>query len=534
MAYRDELEGFNPAAERAKEAAAAPKAKAPRAPKPKVSKEQAAANRATKAKQVSASIGQATKKRRAWEGTEVGQKRGRDITDLATEEHNGLAMQHLDKMTPSDRIGINPAQIHMMLNTHNPGHGHGDQQLPGMENPHAAPEPARFEDLSPKHQAGVHEKLRQQGTSIGQMSHDFGAQFDQSIWRAHQAGHHETYEHPIVHGPTEPGGHTTMGSETRTRPVPFTQHFYGEHPDNAPEPLDRPKEMMRESRRHLAAQAGLPGGQIAADNHTDPMLHTAAIGHVSPNVKFTQGERGARTSPNIEAAEAVFRQHEQGIEPQMMDSGRNRAGARNQSRPANSVRAGMMMKHVAAGGSLATARNAPSKSSPKGSSQWGPKTGPFTNSFDAQHPDYLVADVHTGGGGMLPHLGTKKDIRINTDGTKARMKDFRDDPRSDAELLKTHRPRDVFYPGKSDREKGIESGGVGATAPFHSAADHAARQAIASRGLGTSVRTPQAAQWGEEQIQRKEASPKLDVPSHADAYPPQHKPPVSDSQFKLF
>jgi hypothetical protein len=512
---------------------AAPVAKA-KAPKVKVTKEQAATNRTTAKRKVSAKIGGATKQRKAWEASPTGQARSRDIVDLATEAHNKQAMQHLDKATPSDRLGITRGQAHMMLNVNNPGHGHGEQQLPGMENPHAAPEPARFEDLDPKKQAQVHEKLRQQGTSIPQMAHDFGAQFDQSIWRAHEAGHHETYEHPIVHGPTEPGGHTTMGSETRTRPVPFTSHFYGEHPDSAPEPLDRPKEMMRESRRHLAAQDDLPGGQIAADSHTDPMLHTAAIGHVSPNVKFTQGERGARTSPNIEAAEAVFQQHAEGVPSRLMDSGRNRAGKRNQSRPANSVRAGRMIEHVAAGGTLGTARNAPSQSNPKGSSQWGPKTGPFTNSFDAQHPDYLVADVHTGGGGMLPHLGTKKDIRVNADGTKARMKDFRDDPRSDKELLQTHRPRDVFYPGKSEREKGIESGGVGSAAPFHSAADYAARQAVSQRGLGSSVRWPQAAQWGEEQIQRKVASPKLDTPSHADAYPPVGHPTVSDSQFKLF
>jgi hypothetical protein len=291
--------------------------------------------------------------------------------------------------------------------------------------------------------------------------------------------------------------------------------------------------MMRESRRHIAAERGHPPGQVAADSHIDPMVHTAVIGHVSPNVKFTQGERGARTSPNIEAAEAVFRQHADQVPSRLMTSGENRSGVRNQSRPANSVRAGRMLEHIAEGGSLATARNAPSQSNPKGTSQWGPKTGPFTNSFDAQHPDFLVADVHTGGGGMLPHLGTSKPIRVNADGTKARVKEFKQDPRSDRELLKTHRPRDVFYPGKSGRERGIESGGVGASAPFHTAADYAARKATEARGLGSSVRRPQASQWGEEQIQRKVASPKLDAPTHEDAYP-QPGRAVHPGQGRLF
>jgi hypothetical protein len=465
----------------------------PKAPEPKLSKEQ-------KARKTSAAIGVATKKRRRWEAGPEGQARTKDIQDLATEHHNrDLAARGLPTI---GRTTLSRAQLYGAMGVTNEGHGHGDQQLPGFENPHSAPTPPRWEELSPKQQGQVHEKLRLQGTSLGQMKEDFGAQLDQSIYRAHLAGHRRA---------------------STGEPTPFTAHFYGEHPDDAPEPLDRPKEMMRESRAHLASQ-GI---------HVDPSVHTAAIGHVSPNVKFTQGERGNRSSPNIEAAESVFQQHDAGISSKSVTQGVNRQGVTNQSRPKNSVRAARMIEHVAGGGTLGTARNAPSASSPQGSSQWGPKTGPFANSFDASTPDYLVADVHTGGGGMLPHLGTTKGIRVNANGTKARLAMFRNDPRSDEELLRTHRPRDVFYPGKSEREKGIESGGVGAGAPFHVAADYAARQAVAERGLGTSVRRPQASQWGDEQVQRKAANPKLDVPSHAEAYPSQ-RPVVSDSQFKLF
>jgi hypothetical protein len=177
-----------------------------------------------------------------------------------------------------------------------------------------------------------------------------------------------------------------------------------------------------------------------------------------------------------------------------------------------------------------------------GSSQWGPKTGPFANSFDSHHPDFLVGDMHTLGGGMLPHHETAKPIRMTDDGKKSRHSDFKTDPRSDAQLQREE-GRGAFQPDKSRREKAIEK--IGTTAPgvewskgkkmtAHSAADFAARQAVMQRGLGTSVRRPQASQWGEEQIQRKAVSPKLDVPSHEDAYPRQGPPLVHPGQLKLF
>lgn len=473
---------------------------APKAPRVAPTAAERATSRAQKAKETSAAIGKATKQRRSWEASPQGRARTMDIQDLATAHHN---MDLSDRGMPTiGRTALSRAQLYHAMGVTNEGHGYGDQQLPGFENPHSAPEPPRFEELPAAKQAAVHQNLRQHGTSVGQMKEDFGAQLDQAVYRAHLAGHHDS---------------------ATGEPTPFTAHFYGEHPETAPEPLDRPKAMMRESRQHLASQ-GI---------HVDPSVHTAAIGHVSPNVKFTQGERGNRKSPNIEAAEAVFQQHDAGLSSYEVGSGKNRQGVTNQSRPANARRAVRMMEHVDSGQPLATARNAPSVSNPEGSSQWGPKTGPFANSFDASKPDFLVSDVHTGGGGMFPHLGTKKGIRTDKEGNPSRVKSFRGDPRSDEELLQSHRPRDVFYPGKSEREKAVERSGSGAGAPFHSVADYAARQAIAERGLGSSVRRPQAAQWGEEQVQRKAANPKLDVPSHAEAYPSQRQP-VSESQFKLF
>ena len=474
---------------------------APKSPKPKLTAAERREKKARDLRSERSQIGAATAKRRRWEASPVGQARTRDIVDLATEAHNRLAAQHPDKLRPVDRLRVTPAQIYHLLGVTNEGHGHGSQQLPGFENPHSAPQPPRWEDLPEKVRAKTEHNMRLAGTSIDQMSRDFGAQLDQAIWRAHTAGHHR---------------------ESTGEPVPFTAHFYGDHPHDAPEPLDRPKDMLRESRQYLAGR-GI---------HADPSVHVAAVGHTSPNVKFTQGERGNRTSPNIEAAEAVFEQHAEGTPAHLMKSGKNRRGITNQSRPANSRRAGRMLEHVARGEPLATARNFPSASYPQGSSQWGPKTGPFPNSFDSLHPDFLVGDVHTLGGGMLPHHETSKPLRRVEGGQMARHSDFKDDPRPDKQLMKEEGRR-AFQPDKSGREKMIERIGTavnpkdlpgvewarGKKITAHSAADYAARMAVEARGLGSSVRRPQASQWGEEQIQRKVASPKLDVPSHEDAYP---------------
>jgi hypothetical protein len=457
---------------------------------------------------LSSEIGHATKTRRAWEASPEGKARSRDIVDLATEQHNQLAAQHPDKLKPSKRLGLTRAQVYQHLGVTNEGHGHGDQQLPGFENPHSAPEPPRWEDLSPEHRAKTEQNMRRAGTNLDKMKEDFGNQLDQAVWRAHTAGHHRA---------------------STGEPIPFTSHFYGEHPGDAPEPLDRPKAMMRESREHLASQ-GI---------HVDPSVHTAVVGHVSPNVKFTQGERGKRTSPNIEAAESVFDQRNQGLHHSEVSSGVNRQGKRNQTRPANARRAAIMLEQIEHGTLLAESRNPPSASNPKGSSQWGPKTGPFANSFDASKPDFFVGDVHSFGGGMLPHLGTTKPIARNAAGGRDRIKMFKEDPRSDAEILQHHRERDVFRSDKSAREKAMVTmgtaipGSEGKKVTAHSAVDYAARQAISERGLGTSVRRPQAAQWGEEQLQRGVASPKLDVPHHEEAYPSQ-KAPVNPNQMKLF
>lgn len=436
-------------------------------------------------------IRSANRGRKAWEATPAGQARTKDINDLVTEHHNSLLRER--GMPEIGRTQMRKAQIYQAMGVRNEGHGYGEQQLPGVENPHAAPEPPHWEEAAKSDKATVERNLAMQGTNIDQMSRDYGAQLDQAMWRAHMSG---------------------SSRASTGEPVAFTQHFYGHHPTDAPEPLDRPKEMLAESRRNLAAQG----------HNIDPTVHVGVVGHVSPNTKFTIGERGERVSPNVETAHSIIEQSQvQGRPVSDVNMGLNPRGVRNQGRPANATRAALMLEHVAGGGAMGEARNAPSKSNPKGSTQWGPKTGPFANSFDAQHPDFFVADVHSGGGGMLPHRGTDKPWRKNAGGSMARMKDFRNDPRSDEELMSQENPAKVFYRDKSEREKSMETSGVGTKLPFHSAADFAARKAGQERGLGSSVRIPQAAQWGEEQIQRG-------IVKHEEAYPHSSVNPSRASQ----
>jgi hypothetical protein len=127
-----------------------------------------------------------------------------------------------------------------------------------------------------------------------------------------------------------------------------------------------------------------------------------------------------------------------------------------------------------------------------------PKVGPFSNSFAPDVPDYFVSDVHSGGGGMLPHQGTAKPEYE----TKAGGVAF----------------------AKSERELTIER-----SPHFHATADVAARKAVAMRTGGRSVRQAQAVQWGEEQLQRGAEDPKH-YPTHKLVYS-ERNPNISSGQF---
>lgn len=141
---------------------------------------------------------------------------------------------------------------------------------------------------------------------------------------------------------------------------------------------------------------------------------------------------------------------------------------------------------------------------PGGSAVFGPKTGPYHNAWVDPHgsSQFLVSDVHTGGGGFAPHLSHEAPQRLDAEGT----------PMVKTQRLKSGATREVKVYGTSPREKYLGIKGIHA---FH---DHIARSELAKRGL-QSLSGAQAAQWGEERIRRG-------LTSETEAFPGSHQASV--------
>ena len=337
--------------------------------------------------------------------------------------------------TQLSRTGHSVGQVYHEMGWTDSGVGpkHYDEQLPGMANPDAAPRPQKWSEMTDEQRAHTTRGLAQYGTSLEQMTEDFGAQLDQGYMRAHRLG----------------------AVDEQGRVTPHAQRFYS---------TGEERQVIDASARGLGV----------------PQPHHAAMNAItSPNTKF---KTKSGTYPNDEAATAATTWAREGHEEPLTSaawkaSGPGRRGLT--ARPANMQKAVHVQKQLDAGVPLAETTG------PSGIPVFGeqaPKTGPYANSWSDTHPQFFVSDVHSGGGGMLPHLGTEKPPRSNKSGKPVALSPS-GEPQRD----------------KSEREKGIER-----VPYFHSAADEAARRALTKRGLG-SLREGQAVQWGEEQIQRGEA-----------------------------
>lgn len=238
---------------------------------------------------------------------------------------------------------------------------------------------------------------------------------------------------------------------------PWSQNFY--------EPGSEQRDRIDTSAREL----GVP-----------PSIHAMTNAFTSPNTKFSvRRADGSTAYPNDEAAVHATRWVQQGNHPDDITNELSTTGTgekRAQGYVANIRKAAnAVSQHLegVAPGDM--------KLGQKNVFHEAPKTGPYMNSWSDTTPQFTVADVHTGGGAAFPHLGSDKPIMYDEHGnakTNASGKEQR---------------------GKSEREVAIER------TPFaHSAVDFAMRSAMAQRGL-PSVRQAQAAQWGEEQLQRGEA-----------------------------
>jgi len=300
-----------------------------------------------------------------------------------------------------------------------------------MTDPNAAPRPQRWNEMTDEQRAHTTRGLAMHGTSLEQMTKDFGAQLDQGFMRAHKLGAKDP------HNPE--------------RTEPYAQTFYS---------TGEPRQRIDQSAKEL----GIPQPWHAAMN---------AI--TSPNTKF---KTKSGTYPNDEAAVAAVTWHREGHEEPLTSANWKESvpGRRGLvSRLANMQKAVHVMGQLDKGVPLAETTG------PTGIPVFGeqsPKTGPYANSWSDTHPQFAVSDVHTGGGGMVLHLGTDKDVRVNKSGGTS------------------YSPSGNPQRDKSQREKAIER-----VPYFHSAADEAVRRAMIPRGLG-SVREAQAVQWGEEQIKR--------------------------------
>lgn len=398
-------------------------------------------------------------RRTRWEGTEEGSRRMKDIRDLVG----------VDKPDAQGRGGYTLPQMYAVEDwparleaDMDPSHlVHDDQpHLPGLEHREAAPlssidsakkrAATRWEDLSPRDQEDTKRRVRaSSGATPESMQRAYGAQLDQSMIRASDRGQ-----------------------------MPPEFYAGGE-----------PNEVINKS----VADLGISRGAVSA-------LHADN----SPQTPFATGggdSRNPRRYPQDEMARsAVHTAKRHGSKVHDMGT----------SRLAKEKPFGAMGYDANYAKSVRRAEQIVGQGIPAGdtspnatASGFGPKTGPYQRAWTGSTSSQFVSDVHSGGGGMVPHLGTSKENEE----------------------------------GRSEREAAIDTGG------FHLMADYAARQAHRERGMHIPVKRGQEAQWVEEQIQRPDlpqTEERVYGPGHVDrdmlTGRPQKKvqaPPLNQMQWDL-
>jgi hypothetical protein len=409
---------------------------------------EAAEKRAVRTEAVAQQTRTSTRRRAGWERSTEGKKRLGDVVDYATQQHNKLARERPELgLTPQKRLKLTHQQAyeHYGFGEHQRGPGVHDVQLPGMQDPDALPRPKRWEEHTEAERADISKRVKaKSGATPESMERSFGSQLDQGYLRARSAGAKE----------------------------PYAQTFYLGG-------LGEPAEQMRKTRERQGVSLGL----VAATN-----------ADTSPQMKFSFEHKEGHTSyPNAEQAEHAISEVRKGKAPGKINK-KGLVGFARSGFDTNFAKAARRAHQVIRGGKSVSETFMGTGSG----SGFGPKTAAYHNSWLTGHPQFLVSDVHTGGGGMVPHLGSEKPLMRDEAGNVKLRKGGKE-------------ARD-----KSEREKAIE------TAGFHAMADYSARQAMSKRGLGR-VEQAQATQWGEEKIRRGEEAtdPKVKAgfPSQAQAYP---------------
>lgn len=389
------------------------------------------------------------------------------------------------------QAGISPKTAYRLMGLHDQEpptpHPHGQMELPGMTSrrtgiesgliprglgrdrrtgmpmhalPDLAPAPTKWEHMSEDEQNATLAGARAHGVTPESMGQAFGAQLDQGHLRG------------LRHGMT-----------------PYASHFYSGHDPSRQDaseemtPRGEPTEMQPRARLLRSAE------------HNEVPFSTQVLANAktSPKAKFRQVMKGEVRYPNDEGANVAI----QGVKAGQSNEQIEKPHDLNVTNTNIRYAAHGARQHLA-GTPLDEVRNPPSKTEPEGSAPFGPKTGPYANSFIDPHgsSQFFVSDVHSGGAGMAPHIPHEAP--------------FKRDESGDFLLSKTgKKKRD-----SSQREDYLAVPGI------HALADHVARQEMAKRGL-QSLSGVQATQWGEEQVSRAEVdrgARKVTLVSEKDAY----------------
>jgi len=291
-------------------------------------------------------------KRKEWEQSEEGQARTRDMTALTG-----------GKLTPG--------QYHFQRNYDRRVSGPRvyDEQLPGMSDPNAAPRPPRWDELTPSQQQSSINGLEHHGTSIDKIAEDLGAQYDQGVYHANQAGYDRVHSEDFYNDKTS-GPRKVIEDSAKDLGIPTTIHAQM----NA---MTSPNTKFQ-ANRGSTGEVYYPNNEAAV--HAVRYAQTRGSSDGITNDLFTTGSGTGKAqgyTTNIKKAAESMSQYQKGRPPSQWVTGANGGGPFDNS----------------------------------------PKTGPYANSFSDTEPQFFVSDVHSGGGGAFPHLSSDKPVLTHSDGS---------------------------------------------------------------------------------------------------------------------
>lgn len=247
-----------------------------------------------------------------------------------------------------------------------------DRQLPGLEDPHAARTPDRWEDIPAPKQVDIARRVKaKSGADLASMERGFGSQLDQSYLAGEQ-------DHPL---------------DSRGRVRPPGQDFYTS---------GEPRQVIRQTAKDM----GVPQ-QLVAAMHADN----------SPNTSFKRtGPDGKDIFPQDVMTRSALDQIQNGTLASEV-----RRPPRAEGYTTNFEKSAKRASRVLHEGKAVNDAGA--------KSGFGPKTAAYMNSWLPSQPDFFVSDVHSGGS-MVPHQSTEKPAKLDSEGNMIMQTVNRSDSRT--------------------------------------------------------------------------------------------------------